>query len=173
LIDISDTFEFEIILRKNSSLVSVRGNNKVVRDFFASIDEDSHNPLSMVESIFIGDFDKKKSRPIVTPRKTIKIEQLREALNGKYLDMDAPVSGDQVTRVKFSFKGMQAIDQETHPIFNSAVREVWKEQEKSRIGFRYNQINYSFSVTSNGSLYFRQFAPEEVITYVLLKISLL
>jgi hypothetical protein len=34
LLETHDTYEFEIILRKNSSLIGVRGNYRVVRDFF-------------------------------------------------------------------------------------------------------------------------------------------
>jgi hypothetical protein len=48
---------------------------------------------------------------------------------------------------------------------------VWKEQEKSRIGFRYNGKTDPFSVTRTGGLYFRQFASEEGATYVLLRMS--
>lgn len=171
LLDIHETFEFEVILRKDSPLVSVRGNYRIVRDFFCSTIEDTSNPLSLIQSLFIGEFDGRKSRPIAKPRKTINIEELRKSLNGEYLDMDAPIPGDQATRIKFSFKGMRDTKEETHPVFGPAVREAWREQEKSRIGFRYNGRTHTFSVTSNGGLYFRQFAPEEVVTYVLLKIS--
>jgi hypothetical protein len=171
LLETHDTYEFEIILRKNSSLIGVRGNYRVVRDFFASVIEDSGNPLSMVQSLFIGDFDDKKSRPIAKPRRSINIEKLREALNGEYLDISAPVDGDQATRIKFSLKGMKNTKEETHPVFGPALNAAWKEQEKSRIGFCYNGKTYTFAVTNNGGLYFRQFAPEEVVTYILLKIN--
>jgi hypothetical protein len=171
LLDIYETFEFEIIFRKDSSLVGVRGNHSVVRDFFTSITQESSENPSSVQSLFVGDFDRSKSRPIARPRKAVDIEKLRIALNGEYLDINAPIAGDQVTRVKLSLKGMRNPLEETHPIFGPAVQEAWKGQEKSRIGFRYNGVEQTFSVTGNGGLYFRQFAPEEVITYVLLKIS--
>ena len=95
---------------------------------------------------------------------------LNRLSNGKYLDINAPVTGDQATRIRFSLKGMQNVAEETHPIFAPAVAEAWREQEKSRIGFLYNNNTYSFTVTNNGGLYFKQYVPEEVITYVLLKI---
>jgi hypothetical protein len=171
LIDIHETFEFEIIFRNDTPLVGVRGNYKVVRDFFSSALEDTDNSLSMVQSLFIGEFDNKKSRPLAKPRRTINIEELRKSLDGQYLDMDAPIPGDQATRVRFSFKGMRDTREETHPAIGPAVKEAWKEQEKSRIGFYYKGQLHTFSVTCNGGLYFRQFAPEEVVTYVLLKIS--
>jgi hypothetical protein len=171
LVDIHDTFEFEIIFRENTQLVSVRGNSRVVGDFFSSALQGENNSFSMIQSLFVGDFDRKKSRPIAKPRKSIDIEELRKALGGQYLDIDAPISGDQATRIRIALKGMQDVREETHPVFGPALAEAWKEQEKSRIGFCYNGNSHSFSVTSNGGLYFRQFAPEEVITYVLLKIS--
>lgn len=58
-------------------------------------------------------------------------------------------------------------------ILAPTVAEVWREQEKSRIAFLYNNNTYSFTVTNSGGLFFKQYAPEEVITYVLLKILLL
>jgi len=170
LIDIYDTFEFEIILRKDCPLVGIRGNYGVVRDFFTSAIEDTNNALSMIKSIFIGEFDTKKSRPIAKPKIFIKIEKLKTALDGCYLDIDSPVSGDQATRVKFTLKGMKDIQDETHPTLAPVLKEALEFQEKSRIGFQYNGRDYSFSVTANGGLYFRQFAPEEIVTYVLLKI---
>jgi hypothetical protein len=171
LIDFYETIEFEIILRKDCPLVGIRGNYGVVRDFFTSAILDTSNSLSMVQSIFIGEFDSKKSRPIAKPRKVIEIEKLRKAIDGCYLDIDAPVSGDQATRIKFSLKGMKDIQEETHPTLSPVLKDVLAAQEKSRIGFQYNNNDYSFSVTVNGGLYFRQFAPEEVTTYILLKIS--
>ena len=48
LLNIHDTREFEIFLRKNSPLVSVRGDNQIVRDFFTSAIEDSNNPRTRV-----------------------------------------------------------------------------------------------------------------------------
>jgi hypothetical protein len=171
LVEIYETHEFEIIFRKDSPLVGVRGNLRVVRDFFTSVIEDPGNSLSMVNSLFIGNFDKKTSRPIGKPRRSIDIEKLRMVLDGTYLDIDAPMPGDQATRVKVSLKGMRKPSEETHPMLGPLVNEALKEQEKSRIGFRYNGSIHTFSVTKNGGLYFRQFAPEEAITYVLLKIS--
>ncbi len=126
-----------------------------------------------IKSFFVGDEQGRGYKPIVQPRLFIKIDDLKQALNGKYLDIDAPVAGDQATRIKISLKGMQNVAEETHPILAPAVAEVWREQEKSRIGFLYNNNTYSFTVTNNGGLYFKQYAPEEVITYVLLKILLL
>jgi hypothetical protein len=125
---------------------------------------------SKIKSLFVGEEKGKGYKPIVKPRLFIKIEELKQALNGIYLDIDAPVSGDQATRIKVSFKGMRSVAEETHPILAPAVQEVWKGQEKSRIAFLYNNNTYSFTVTNNGGLYFKQYAPEEVITYVLLKI---
>jgi len=171
LIDIHDTFEFEIVLRKDTALVGVRGNYSVVRDFFSTAIADASNPLSMARSLFVGEFEKEKSRPIAKPRKSIDIEKLRQSIDGQYLDIDAPVAGDQATRIKLSLKGMRNTNEETHPIFGPAVQEAWTLQERSRIGFRYNGVAHSFSITKNGGLYFRKFAPEEVLTYVLLKIS--
>ena len=170
LLAIHDTHEFEIIFRKNTNLVSVRGDNSVVRDFFNSLVLDNTNSLSTIKSFFVGDEHGKKYKPVVKPRLFIKIEELKQALNGIYLDIDAPVSGDQATRIKISLKGMRNIAEETHPILAPAVKEVWTGQEKSRIAFLYNNNTYSFTVTNNGGLYFKQYAPEEVITYVLLKI---
>ena len=173
MLTIHDTREFEIVFRANSSLVSVRGENSVVRDFFNSIVENANQQLSSIRSLFIGDEQGKSYRPIVKPRVFIKIENLKQSLNGTYLDIDAPVTGDQATRIKISLKGMQNVAEETHPILAAAVAEVWREQEKSRIAFLYNNNTYSFTVTNNGGLYFKQYAPEEVVTYVLLKILLL
>ena len=171
LVEIHETIEFEIILRNDSPLVSIRGDQKVLRDFFFSVIENIDNPLSMVQSLLIGDFDGKKTQTILKPRKTIAIEALRQAINGKCLDMTAPVSGDQVERVKLSFKGVQNPTEETHPTYGPALEEAWREQENSRIAFSYNGVTHTFSVTRNGGLYFRSFTPEEVITYILLKIS--
>jgi hypothetical protein len=171
LVEVHETIEFEIILRTDSPLVSIRGDQKVLRDFLSSAIEDINNPLSMVQSLLIGDFDGKKTQTILKPRKTIAIEELRQAINGKYLDITSPALGDQVERIKFSLKGFQSPIEETHPIYGPALEEALKEQEDSRIGFSYNGVTHTFSVTRNGGLYFRSFTPEEVITYILLKIS--
>lgn len=171
LVEIHQTYEFEIILRKNSPLVSVRGDQSVLKDFLSSAIEDSQNQLSMVQSLVVGDFNDKRNKTLVQPRKTIKIEELRQSINGHYLDISAPIAGDQVTRAKLSLKCLQNPLEETHPVFGPALTEAWKEQENSRIGFSYNGKTYTFFVTRTGGLYFRAFTPEEVITYILLKIS--
>jgi hypothetical protein len=45
LVEIHETIEFEIILRNDSPLVSIRGDQKVLRDFFSSAIENIDNPL--------------------------------------------------------------------------------------------------------------------------------
>ena len=109
LLFVHDTREFEIIFRKDTNLVSVRGDNSVVRDFFGSAVTDASNHLSSIESFFVGDKQGRGYRPIVKPRLFIKIEDLKQALNGIYLDIDAPVTGDQATRIKISLKGMKIL----------------------------------------------------------------
>lgn len=52
------------------------------------------------------------------------------------------------------------------------LQEMMKNPVKGNICFCYNKSKYSFSVTKTGGLLFREYIPEEVVTYILYNIKL-
>ena len=47
-----------------------------------------------------------------------------------------------------------------------------KNPIKGSISFNYKQKKYAFAITKTGGLFFREYIPEEVVTYILHKIKL-
>jgi hypothetical protein len=161
--------EFEIIFRKDSNLMEVRGDYKVIRDFVSSAILNDKNPLSMVQSIFIGD---NSSRSLVKSVRIVKIDELKTLIEGSYKSISAPVKGNKTARVEVSLDDLSSTDEETHPLFKDLLENhLIDHQDKSDISFKYDEKKYSFSITQFGGLYFRQYASEEVVSYVLANIE--
>jgi hypothetical protein len=165
--------EFEIILRKDSTLIEVRGDYKVIRDFVNTAILDSDNPLSMAQSIFVGDYTTDSNlKPLVKSVQVVKIDTLKTKLQGSYKSMSAPVNGNKTSRVKVSLDSLNSADEETDPFFKTLLEDyLINGQDKSDICFVYKEKEYSFCITKFGGLYFQKYAPEEVISYVLSKIG--
>lgn len=166
------TAEIELIFIKNMNLIEIRGQFEIIRDFVNTAVIDSHNPLSMAQSLFIGECEDAMSYSVVKPiSKIVKIDGLKAALNGKYLTISAPVKGTKTSRIKATLEELDEIDEETHPLIKPVLNNLLKDQDKSKISFRYIGEKYSFGITKSGGLTFMQYAPEEVLTYVVSKIN--
>jgi len=63
------------------------------------------------------------------------------------------------------------LNEETEPNLKIVVEDLLNNQDRSRISFKYKGDKYSFDITKSGGLFFKKYAPEEVITYVLGKIK--
>jgi hypothetical protein len=161
--------EFEMIFRRDSNLMEIRGDYKVIKDFVSSAILDDKDPLSMVQSIFIGD---NRSASLVKSLRIVKIDKLKLLIEGSYKSISAPVKGNKTARVEVSLDDLSSIDEETHPLFKSLLEDhLIDHQDKSDISFKYDEKKYSFSITKFGGLYFRQYASEEVVSYVLANIE--
>ncbi|MDZ8088484.1 MAG: hypothetical protein RMY16_23415 [Nostoc sp. DedQUE12b] len=166
------TKEIELIFRKDMNLIEIRGSFDIIRDFVNTAVLDSHNPLSMAQSLFIGEREDAKSYAVVkTLSKVVKIDALKIALNGKYLSASAPVNGIKTSRIQASFEELDNIEEETHPLIKPMLEELLKDSDKSKILFIYDKKKYTFAITKSGGLNFLRYAPEEVITYVVSKIN--
>lgn len=161
--------EFEMIFRMDSNLMEVRGDYKVIKDFVSSAILNDEDPLSMVQSIFIGD---NSSTSLVKSVRIVKIDELKTLIDGSYKSISAPVKGNKTARVEVFLDDLSSTDEETHPLFKTLLEDhLINYQDKSDISFKYNEKKYSFSITKFGGLYFRQYASEEVISYVLANIK--
>jgi len=172
LVEYYPTLEIELIFRKGMNLMEARGEQTVIRDFINTAVIDSHNPLSMASSFFVGETEDAKSNSIVKAiGKVIRIEALKTALNGKYLSISAPVRGDKTSRIQAIFEELSDLDDETDPSIKPLLTSLIKDQDRSRISFKYKEKKFSFGITKKGGLTFRKYAPEEVVTYVISKIN--
>jgi sulfate adenylyltransferase subunit 1 (EFTu-like GTPase family) len=92
------TTEFEIILREDLDIIEIRGPYQVVRDFVSTAILDDDNPLSAAKSYFIGDIEDAK-RSLVKPiRQVIKIDALKQLLNGSYRKLAAMFPGTKASK---------------------------------------------------------------------------
>jgi hypothetical protein len=174
LTDYYPTTEFEIVFRDDLDLVEVRGQHQVILDFIASAVSDTNNPLSDAKSIFIGDSELSKKNSLVKElNKLVKISDLKDALGGKYQGISSPFPGSKVSRINVTIDEMNETSEETHPDLENILNTLVKDQDKCRISFRYGSENkkYSFDITKSGGLNFRQYMPEEVVTYIVHKIQ--
>jgi len=172
LVEYYPTVEIELIFRKGMNLMEARGELAVIRDFINTAVIDSHNPLSMASSFFVGEKEDARANSIVgSIGKVIRIDALKTALNGKYLSISAPVKGEKTSRIQASFEELSDLDDETDPYIKPLLTSLIKDQDHSRISFKYKEQKFSFGITKRGGLTFRQYAPEEVVTYVVSKIN--
>lgn len=173
LLEYYPTTEIELVFRQNMNLLEIRGQFQVIRDFVNTAVIDSHNPLSFAQSLFIGDREDAPRNSIVGGQisKIIKIDDLKTALKGTYLTVSAPVGGDKVVRIKATLDELNELGEETDPVLNPVLKDLLKNQDKSKISFKFDYNKYSFAITKSGGLTFMQYAPEEVITFVLSKIN--
>jgi hypothetical protein len=172
LVEYYPTVEIELIFRKGMNLMEARGELAVIRDFINTAVIDSHNPLSMASSFFVGEKEDARANSIVGAiGKIIRIDALKTALNGKYLSISAPVKGEKTSRIQASFEELSDLDDETDPYIKPLLTSLIKDQDHSRISFKYKEQKFSFGITKRGGLTFRQYAPEEVVTYVVSKIN--
>jgi hypothetical protein len=171
ILEYSPTSEIELIFRKESNLIEVRGQYQIIRDFIVTCGFDQQNPLRTSNSIFIGDSDSVPANTITTLGRRIGINALKEALNGKYLTVASPVSGSRTARMKASSNGKDDLSDETNPAIKAVLDEILANPEKCSILFEYKNKKYSFGITKSGGLTFFKYTPEEVITYILQKIK--
>lgn len=166
------TVEIELIFRKGERFIEARGELSVILNFVNTAILDSHNPLSLASSFFIGDAEQAKSKSVTKKiGKIIKIDSLKLSINGCYESISAPVRGDKTSRIQASFEGLTSLDEESDPLIKPLLTTLIKDQDSSRISFTYQNAKYSFAVTKRGGLSFRQYASEEVITYIVAKID--
>lgn len=166
------TKEFEIILRKDLDIVEVRGAFQVVKDFVSTAILDRHNPLSSAESYFIGEKEDSKKAITKVTRQIIRIDTLKHLLDGSYTKLSSPFNGTKISNFEVTLDDLKNIAEETHPEAQAVLQEMMKNPVKGNICFCYNQSKYSFSVTKTGGLLFREYIPEEVVTYILYNIKL-
>jgi len=165
------TVEIELIFRKGMPLMEARGDVDVIRDFMNTAVLDSHNPLSMASSIFVGDREDAKGNSLTKSlSKIVKIDELRKSLKGKYLSISAPVKGEKTSRIQASFEELDDLNEETHPTIKPMLTTLIQDQDRSRISFVYDEKKFSFGITIKGGLTFTQYAPEEVVTYIVSKL---
>lgn len=166
------TTEFEIILRKDLDIVEIRGSYKVVRDFVSTAILDKNNPLSAAKNYFIGDEEDSNKGITQITRQIIRIDTLKNLLDGSYTKLSSPFSGSKMLNIEATLDDLKTVGQETHPEAQKILTEMMKNPVKGKISFCYNRKKYSFSVTKTGGLLFREYIPEETVTYILYHILL-
>lgn len=172
LVEYHPTTEIELVFRQNMNLLEVRGQFEVIRDFINTAVIDSNNPLSLARSLFIGEREDAQRNSIVKKiSKIIKIDDLKSAIQGTYLTVSAPVGGTKTVRLKATLDELDDLGEETDILLKPVLKNLLKDQDKSRISFKFSGKKYSFAITKSGGLTFMQYAPEEVVTYVLSKIN--
>ena len=147
-ISYNPTKEFEIIIRKDLDIVEVRGAFEVVRDFVSTAILDSHNPLSSAESYFIGDEEDSKKGITKITRQIIRIDTLKNLLDGSYTKLSSPFPGTKMSKIEATLDDLKTIAEETHPEAQVILQEMMKNPVKGNICFCYNKSKYSFSVTN-------------------------
>ncbi|MBV6626906.1 MAG: hypothetical protein KI793_28870 [Rivularia sp. (in: Bacteria)] len=161
------TSEFEIVFRKNLSLIEIRGDYKVIKDFVTTAILDNDNPLSMAASIFIGEEEDLQNSLIRISRRRIGIDALRQTLNGSFLNISSIVDGSKTNKIKIYLDELQNWDEETEPLLRELIKKVQPTLDKGRIAFKYKNKKYSFMITKTGGLRFYEYVSEEVVTYLL------
>lgn len=77
-----------------------------------------------------------------------------------------------MSKIEATLDDLKTIAEETHPEAQVILEEMMKNPVKGNISFCYNGKKYSFSVTKTGGLLFREYIPEEVVTYILYNVKL-
>ena len=166
------TTEFEIVIRKDLDIVEIRGSYKVVKDFVSSAMVSERNPLSAARSYFIGDRDDTNKSITNVVRQVVKIDTLRNLLNGSYKKISSDFPGSKVCKFEATLENLKNFAEETHPEAQAVLEEMMKHPVKGHISFTYNKREYSFSITKTGGMLFREYVPEEVVTYILYNVKL-
>ena len=166
------TTEFEIIIRKNLDIVEIRGSYKVVKDFVSSALVSERNPLSAARSYFIGDASDSSKSVTNVVRQIIKIDTLKKLLDGSYVKISSDFPGSKVSKFEATLENMKYLAEETHPEAQVVLEEMMKHPVKGHISFTYKKKEYSFSITKTGGMLFREYIPEEVVSYILYNIRL-
>lgn len=71
-----------------------------------------------------------------------------------------------------TLEDMKFLAEETHPEAQAVLEEMMKHAVKGHISFCYQKKKYSFSITKTGRMLFREYIPEEVVTYILYNVKL-
>ena len=158
-------FRFELALE-------IRGPSQVVRDFISTCILDDNNPLSAARSYFIGEVEDVKKSLIKPIRQIIRIDTLKKLLNGAYKRIASPFPGIKASMFEATLEDLKDLDEETNPVARAILKEMIKNPVKGNISFRYQNKKYSFSITKTGGLFFREYVPEEVVTYIVYLIEL-
>lgn len=166
------TVEFEIIIREDLDILEIRGQYEVVKDFVSTAILDKHNPLSPAQSYFIGEAEDSKKSLVKPIRQIIKIDHLKKMLDGSYTKLSASFPGTKTSMLEATLEDLKDIMEETNSTANEVLKELIKNPVKGTISFYYNNKKYKFSVTKTGGLSFREYMPEEVVTYIIYKIKL-
>ena len=80
-------------------------------------------------------------------------------------------SGKKASMFQVTLEDLKYLEEETNEIAKPVLKEMLKNPVKGQISFKYNQRNYSFSITKTGGLFFRKYMPEEVVTYIIAQIN--
>ncbi len=172
IVSFHPTTEFEIIIRKDLDILEIRGPYQVVRDFVSTAILDDNNPFSAARSYFIGESEDVKKSLVKPIRQIVKIDSLKKALNGAYKRIASPFPGIKASMFEATLEDLRDLDEETNPVAQAMLKEMIKNPVKGNISFRYKQKKYSFSITKTGGLFFREYVPEEVVTYIVYLIKL-
>jgi hypothetical protein len=172
VISFHSTTEFEIIIRENLDIIEIRGPYQVVKDFVATAILDNDNPLSAAESYFIGDVEDVKKSLVKPISQIIKIDSLKKLIDGSYTKLAGKFAGKKTSKFEATLEELKSLEEETNPVAHSVLKEMLKNPIKGSISFNYKQKKYAFAITKTGGLFFREYIPEEVVTYILYKIKL-
>ena len=166
------TTEFEIIIREDLDILEIRGPFQVVKDFVSTAILDDDNPFSAARSYFIGEAEDVRKSLIKPIRQVIKIDILKKLLDGAYKRIASPFPGIKASMFEATLGDLKDLSEETNPVAKAVLEEMIKNPVKGNISFSYQNKRYSFSITKTGGLLFREYVPEEVVTYIVYKIKL-
>lgn len=166
------TTEFEIIIREDLDLLEIRGPHDVVKDFVSTAILDDNNLLSAAKSYFIGEEEDTKKSLLKPIRHKIGIDKLKILLDGSYTKIKSPFPGSKTSMLEATLSDFKDLVEETHPDAQAILKEMLKNPVKGNISFKFKNKKYSFSITKTGGLFFREYIPEEVVTYIVYLITL-
>jgi hypothetical protein len=172
VISFHPTTEFEIIIREDLDLLEIRGPHEVIKDFVSTAILNDNNPLSAAKSYFIGEAEDHKKSLIKPIRHIVQIDKLRRLLDGSYTKMKSLVPGIKASMFEATLSDFKELGEETHPAAHAILEEMMKSPVKGNISFHYKNKKYSFSITKTGGLFFREYFPEEIVTYIVYLIIL-
>jgi hypothetical protein len=164
------TNEIEVVIRSEVNLVELRGSYKIVKDLIQTAYKDripswqSANNLQIISPSSQGE-------SILKYKTLLEITTLKELLEAKYRKLRSSFSGDKVSAVSLDLEDFKDISEETHPTAQSVLKEVLEDPLSGTLEFKYQNRSYRFWVNQNGGFTFKQYMPEEVVTYIMSKIN--
>ncbi|MGD1902698.1 MAG: hypothetical protein ACFB9N_10715 [Geitlerinemataceae cyanobacterium] len=166
------TNEIEVVIRSEVNLVELRGPYKIVKDLIQAAYKDRIPSWRSAVNLQVISRSS-QSESILKYKMRLSITRLKELLVANYRKLTSSFSGDKVSAVSLDLEDFQDISEETHPAAQSVLAEALEDPSSGTLEFKYQDKRYRFWVNQTGGFTFKQYMPEEVVTYIMSKINLM